>query len=49
MTLQRRLRRLEERVPPPDAEEELRHQRWLKVVDRFFRLVEPATERLSPR
>jgi hypothetical protein len=46
--LQRRLARLEERVPPPDPEKELRQKRWSKIVARFFQQMEQATTLLTP-
>jgi hypothetical protein len=48
MKLKRRLERLEQAVPPPSPGEELRHQRWVEVLERFLRLAEQAKALLSP-
>jgi hypothetical protein len=47
MKLKRRLERLEEAVPPPSPGDELRHQRWVEVVERFLRQAEQASALLS--
>jgi hypothetical protein len=48
MKLKRRLERLEQVVPPPSPGEQLRHERWVEVVERFLGLADQSSALLSP-